>query len=143
MDKYYDDRVLHTVSLRKRRKKIEVRVDDMEVQEEKLSTGSGSITSDFMYIGGAPPDIDLSGLAASARSFVGCITGLIINGVLVGFEQLQAFDKAAVGRCEFEGPLSPVSWMWMIKLLSPILLYYFSGLLVYLLHWLPLFFLFT
>ncbi|OQV23620.1 Laminin subunit alpha-2 [Hypsibius exemplaris] len=112
VDKYYDDRVLHTVSLRKRKKKIEVRVDDMEVQEEKLTTGSGNITADIMYIGGAPTDVDLSAIAASARSFVGCFTGLIINGVLVGFEQLQAFDKAAVGRCEFESPpptLEPAS----------------------------------
>ena len=106
-NKYYDDRVLHTVSLRKRRKRIEVRVDDTEIQGEKAaSNGSGEILSDVIYVGGAPSDIDLSAIAASARSFVGCVTGLIINGDLIGFEQLHSFDHAAIGRCEFEPPQS-------------------------------------
>ncbi|GAU99875.1 hypothetical protein RvY_10813-2 [Ramazzottius varieornatus] len=106
-NKYYDDRVLHTVSLRKRRKRIELRVDDMEIQEEKAaSDGSEEILSDVIYVGGAPSNVDLSAIAASARSFVGCVTGLIINGDLIGFEQLQSFDHAAIGRCEFETPQS-------------------------------------
>lgn len=28
--------------------------------------------------------------------------GLIINGGLIGFEQLQSFDRATIGRCEFD-----------------------------------------
>ncbi|XP_055337185.1 laminin subunit alpha-1-like [Paramacrobiotus metropolitanus] len=99
---FYDDRVLHTVSIRKRKKKIEISVDDQVVQEEKVQIQGTDIISDIIYVGGVPSDVDLSSIAASARSFVGCITGLIISGELIGFEQLQAFDRAAIGRCEFE-----------------------------------------
>lgn len=84
---YYDDRVLHTVSIRKRKKKIDISMDDHAIKEEKLSAHVGPILSDVIYVGGVPSDVDLSGIAASARSFVGCITGECVHNLFGSFHQ--------------------------------------------------------
>ena len=83
--KTYNDGLLHTVSIVKTNRLIEMYINDVRAGSGRLATGSRRINSmpgaaGGLYIGGLPENVDATGRAASLRSLKGCIMDLLFNG---------------------------------------------------------------
>ena len=81
----YNDGRLHTVSIVKSNRLIELYINDVRAGNGRLTTGSRRINSmrgsdGGLYVGGVPDDVDATGQAASILSLDGCIMDLVFNG---------------------------------------------------------------
>lgn len=87
----YNDGKYHSVLISKRRKEIELRVDDTYQGSGKLPTGTAIRAPDSnggLYFGGLPALINNTKMVATAVPLYGAIRDVLLNDELVPFENI-------------------------------------------------------
>ncbi|KAL1455820.1 hypothetical protein MTO96_043598, partial [Rhipicephalus appendiculatus] len=84
----YNDNKFHTITIIKRHRKIQVNVDDAEIDSLRLPKGTGDIEGPGMgglFFGGVRGGIAIGDQAATRDHFIGTIKDAVFNDVLLGF----------------------------------------------------------
>ncbi|CAH1775237.1 unnamed protein product [Owenia fusiformis] len=103
--KRYNDGELHTLSVVKQRRQIQLIIDDQWVGNAFIPRkGDNKISGDpekGLYIGGVPQDWPAGNVIPdTAQPFRGCIRDVVINSKMKYLENAVSFEKADVGRCQ-------------------------------------------
>ncbi|XP_074102845.1 wing blister [Cotesia typhae] len=96
----YNDGKYHAVSFLKRRKEIELRIDDAYQGSGKLPSGAAVRARDFggLFFGGLPALINNTEMIGSSIPLYGAIKDAVFNDEVVRFDEAVAFDHALLGR---------------------------------------------
>ncbi|XP_052132560.1 laminin subunit alpha-1, partial [Frankliniella occidentalis] len=105
-----NDGRLHSVSVTKIGRRLELRVDDVLQSSATLPEGAAAVKAPGdiggLFFGGVPPSLNVSDLLATTMPLIGTIKDAIFNDELLSMDHPVSFDRAAIGRL---GPVGPVS----------------------------------
>ncbi|XP_051174494.1 laminin subunit alpha-1 isoform X1 [Leptopilina boulardi] len=97
----YNDGKYHSILISKKRKEIELRVDDSYQGSGKLPTGTAIKAPDTnggLYFGGLPALINNTKMVSTAVPLYGAIRDVLINEEILRFDEVTNFDHAQIGR---------------------------------------------
>ncbi|XP_075729518.1 wing blister isoform X1 [Rhipicephalus microplus] len=97
----YNDNKFHTITIIKRHRKIQVNVDDAEIDSLRLPKGTTDIEGPGMgglFFGGVRGGIAIGDQAATRDNFIGTIKDAVFNDVLLGFNFPVSHEGAGIGR---------------------------------------------
>ncbi|XP_075525225.1 wing blister isoform X1 [Dermacentor variabilis] len=97
----YNDNKFHTITVIKRHRKIQVNVDDAEIDSLRLPKGTGDIEGPGLgglFFGGVRGGTAIGDQAATRDHFVGTIKDAVFNDVLLGFNFPVSHEGAGIGR---------------------------------------------
>ncbi|XP_064625468.1 laminin subunit alpha-1-like [Lineus longissimus] len=103
--KRYNDDLVHSVTIIKTRRLLDLVIDDEKVGSARLPRGPtkialGDDTKDGIFIGGTPKGTEgHNASAATDKGFFGCVFNLVINGKLIYMDNNKGFKNADIGRC--------------------------------------------
>ncbi|XP_034944517.1 laminin subunit alpha-1-like isoform X2 [Chelonus insularis] len=100
----YNDGKYHVVTIVKKRKEIELRVDDAYQASGKLPSGAAVRAPDLggLFFGGLPALINNTKMIGSVVPLYGAIKDAIFNDEILRFDEAITFDHASIGRA---GPI--------------------------------------
>ncbi|XP_043271259.1 laminin subunit alpha-1 [Venturia canescens] len=97
----YNDGKYHSVTISKRRKEVELRVDDAYQGGGKLPTGAAIKAPEInggLFFGGLPALINNTKMIATGVPLYGAIKDAIFNDEILRFDEATSFDHALIGR---------------------------------------------
>ncbi|XP_065577471.1 laminin subunit alpha lam-3-like isoform X2 [Artemia franciscana] len=101
-----NDGILHTATILKQDRRMELFIDETLVGSSRFEKSDGTIqlsnNKHGLFIGGMPENVtaDFTSLAGTSSKFNGCISDLIINNEIIGFESLVQMEAVTIGRCK-------------------------------------------
>ncbi|RLU21684.1 hypothetical protein DMN91_006060 [Ooceraea biroi] len=97
----FNDGRYHSVTLLKKRKVVELRIDDAYQTTGKLPTGAAikaPVSSGGLFFGGLPALINNTKMIATNTPLYGAIKDAIFNDEILHFDDAVNFDHALIGR---------------------------------------------
>ncbi|XP_015607311.1 laminin subunit alpha-1 [Cephus cinctus] len=97
----FNDGKYHAVTIIKKRKDVELRVDDAYQGSGRLPTGAAIRAPDSnggLYFGGLPALINNTKIVATSIPLYGAIKDAIFNDEVLRFDEVTTFDHALIGR---------------------------------------------
>ncbi|XP_046413773.1 laminin subunit alpha-1-like [Neodiprion fabricii] len=97
----FNDGKYHSICVTKKRKAVELRVDDAYQASGRLPTGAAVRLPELsggMYIGGLPGAINDTNLVTTNIPLIGAIKDIIFNDKILRLDEPVSFERAAIGR---------------------------------------------
>ncbi|XP_076178093.1 laminin subunit alpha-1-like [Ptiloglossa arizonensis] len=97
----FNDGRYHTITIIKRRKDVELRIDDAYQSTGRLPTSAAIRApegSGGLFFGGLPVLINNTKMIATITPLYGAIKDAIFNDVLIRFDEVISFEHALIGR---------------------------------------------
>ncbi|XP_035736479.1 laminin subunit alpha-1-like [Vespa mandarinia] len=97
----FNDGRYHTVTIIKRRKEVELRIDDAYQNTGRLPSSAaikGPDSNGGLFFGGLPALINNTKMVATKIPLYGAIKDAIFNDEILRFDEVTSFDHALIGR---------------------------------------------